>query len=158
MCTTIDPGSCIRWVLGFGIKIGYDTNPYKNYALSPQDFWERVQKGKEMVRTGEELGKIGRWHYSTLAGSALHKGDTKWRCDIQTLISLYIRNGRCARFHDKKRRVCFRDGRRNGRCAHFCDKRRRAPRNTRLLYLHNRRCVIWTRVSLLSKKRVRLGY
>jgi hypothetical protein len=24
MCGTIDPGSCIRWVLGFGIKIGYD--------------------------------------------------------------------------------------------------------------------------------------
>jgi hypothetical protein len=25
MCGTIDPGSCIRWALGFGIKIGYDT-------------------------------------------------------------------------------------------------------------------------------------
>jgi hypothetical protein len=24
MCGTIDPGSCIRWVLDFGIKIGYD--------------------------------------------------------------------------------------------------------------------------------------
>jgi hypothetical protein len=24
MCGTIDPGSCIRWVLGFGIKNGYD--------------------------------------------------------------------------------------------------------------------------------------
>jgi hypothetical protein len=24
MCGTIDPGSCIRWVLGFGIKTGYD--------------------------------------------------------------------------------------------------------------------------------------
>jgi hypothetical protein len=25
MCGTIDSGSCIRWVLGFGIKTGYDT-------------------------------------------------------------------------------------------------------------------------------------
>jgi hypothetical protein len=24
MCGTIDPGSCIRLVLGFGIKTGYD--------------------------------------------------------------------------------------------------------------------------------------
>jgi hypothetical protein len=24
MCGTSDPGSCIRWVLGFGIKTGYD--------------------------------------------------------------------------------------------------------------------------------------
>jgi hypothetical protein len=24
MCGTIDPGSCIRWVLGFGVKTGYD--------------------------------------------------------------------------------------------------------------------------------------
>jgi hypothetical protein len=24
MCGTIDPGSCIRWVLGFAIKTGYD--------------------------------------------------------------------------------------------------------------------------------------
>jgi hypothetical protein len=24
MCETIDPGSCIRWVLDFGIKTGYD--------------------------------------------------------------------------------------------------------------------------------------
>jgi hypothetical protein len=26
MCETIDPGSCRRWVLGFGIKTGYDSN------------------------------------------------------------------------------------------------------------------------------------
>jgi hypothetical protein len=26
MCGTIDPGSCIRWVHGFGIKTGYDTS------------------------------------------------------------------------------------------------------------------------------------
>jgi hypothetical protein len=25
MCGTMDHGSCIRWVLGFGIKTGYDT-------------------------------------------------------------------------------------------------------------------------------------
>jgi hypothetical protein len=25
MCGIIDPGSCIRWVLGFGIKTGYDS-------------------------------------------------------------------------------------------------------------------------------------
>jgi hypothetical protein len=25
MCGTIDPGSCIRWVLSFGIKTGYDS-------------------------------------------------------------------------------------------------------------------------------------
>ena len=26
MCGIFDPGSCIRWVLGFGINIGYDTS------------------------------------------------------------------------------------------------------------------------------------
>jgi hypothetical protein len=27
MCGTIDPGSCIQWVLGFGIKTGYGIYP-----------------------------------------------------------------------------------------------------------------------------------
>jgi hypothetical protein len=40
-------------------------------------FGERIQKGKEMVRTGEEQGKIGLCHYSILAGSTFLKGDTK---------------------------------------------------------------------------------
>jgi hypothetical protein len=37
-------------------------------------FGEDVQKGKEMVTTGEKQGKIGRHHCSTLAGSVLFKG------------------------------------------------------------------------------------
>jgi hypothetical protein len=33
MCGTIDPRSCIRWVVGFGIKTGYDiTPPNKNLS------------------------------------------------------------------------------------------------------------------------------
>jgi hypothetical protein len=28
MCGANDPGSCIRWVLGFGLKIGYDRCPH----------------------------------------------------------------------------------------------------------------------------------
>jgi hypothetical protein len=38
MCGTIDPGSCIRWIFSFGIKIGYDRDvvPMKSHAeLSP---------------------------------------------------------------------------------------------------------------------------
>jgi hypothetical protein len=82
-----------------------------------------------MVRTGQEQGKIGRRHDSTLAGNALYKGDTKWRCVILMLVS--IRNGRRirfhdkrrrARFHDKRRRARFRDGRWNGRRIYFLIK------------------------------------
>jgi hypothetical protein len=86
-----------------------------------------------MVRTGEELGKIERWHYSTLAGSALHKGDTKWRCAIQTLVSLYIRNGRCARFHDKKDASAFMMGDGIGDAHTFVTKGD-APRETRVSF------------------------
>jgi hypothetical protein len=53
-------------------------------------FRECVQKGKEMVRTGEERDKIGRRYYSALAQSALFKGDTKQRRVILTLMSLYM--------------------------------------------------------------------
>jgi hypothetical protein len=81
----------------------------------------------------------------------------KRRCAILTLI-LYIRNGWRARFRDKRRHTCFRDERRIGRRTRFCDKRRRAPRNTHLLYLHNWRRTIGTRVSLLSQKWAHLGY
>jgi hypothetical protein len=52
----------------------------------------------------------------------------------------------------------FHDGKRNGRRARFHDKRSRAPSNICLFYLHNRRRVIGTCVSLLSQKRARLGY
>jgi hypothetical protein len=51
-------------------------------------FGERIQKGKEMVRTGEEQGKIGLCHCSILAGSTLLKGDTKQRRATLTLVSL----------------------------------------------------------------------
>jgi hypothetical protein len=110
-----------------------------------------------MVKTGQEQDQIGRRHRFALAGNDLYKGEMKWRHIILMLV-LYIWNGWRARFYDKRRCTHFRDGRRNGRHVHFCDKRRCAPRNTCLLYLHNRRCVIGTCVSLLSQKRVRLGY
>jgi hypothetical protein len=32
MCGIIDHGLCIRWVLGFGIKAGYDKTPYGWFA------------------------------------------------------------------------------------------------------------------------------
>jgi hypothetical protein len=38
MCGTIYPGSCIRWVLGFGIKTGYDRFPLLVMALG----WARL--------------------------------------------------------------------------------------------------------------------
>jgi hypothetical protein len=94
------------------------TNPYKNYTSSPQELYF-VQKGKEMARTGQEHGKIGRHHCSVLARNTLYKGHMKWRCTILTLISIYgmgdaptfmikgeapyIRNGRRTCFHDKMR-------------------------------------------------------
>jgi hypothetical protein len=34
MCGTVDPGSCVRWVLGFGIKTGYDTSPSASWPRS----------------------------------------------------------------------------------------------------------------------------
>jgi hypothetical protein len=37
-------------------------------------FGEDVQKGKEMVRTEKEQGRIGNRHYSALARSTLFKG------------------------------------------------------------------------------------
>jgi hypothetical protein len=35
MCGTIDPESCIRWVLGFSIKTGYDRGAGPTYKASP---------------------------------------------------------------------------------------------------------------------------
>jgi hypothetical protein len=35
MCGTIYPGSCIRLVLGFGIKTGYDNKSYPSPKLTP---------------------------------------------------------------------------------------------------------------------------
>jgi hypothetical protein len=52
-------------------------------------FGEGVQNGKEMVRTGEEHGKIECRHCSTLAESALLMGDKKWRHTTLTLDSIY---------------------------------------------------------------------
>jgi hypothetical protein len=54
------------------------------------NFRERVQKGKEMVRIGQEQGNIRCHHCSALAGNAYYKGDTKWRPTILMLISLYM--------------------------------------------------------------------
>jgi hypothetical protein len=34
MCGTIDPGSCIRWVLDFGIKTGYDSVQHEEGSSS----------------------------------------------------------------------------------------------------------------------------
>jgi hypothetical protein len=81
----------------------------------------------------------------------------KWRRTILTLV-LYIRNERRTRFCVKRRRVYFRYERRNGRRARFHDKRRRAPTNMCLLYLHNQRCIIGARVSLLLQKWTLLRY
>jgi hypothetical protein len=50
-----------------------------------------LQKGKEMIRIGQEQCKIGRHHCSALAGNMLYKGDTKQRCVILTLVSVYTK-------------------------------------------------------------------
>jgi hypothetical protein len=43
MCGTIDPGSCIWWVLGFGIKIGYDSAAVIGKRIeSYQSRWKRM--------------------------------------------------------------------------------------------------------------------
>jgi hypothetical protein len=43
MCGTIDPTSCIWWVLGFGIKIGYDISPELPHAkLKPSSMFTSV--------------------------------------------------------------------------------------------------------------------
>jgi hypothetical protein len=53
MCGTIDPGSCIRWVLGFGIKTRYDMLPIifenqarvERYNISKALFVCKLEKG-----------------------------------------------------------------------------------------------------------------
>jgi hypothetical protein len=46
MCGTINPGSCIRWVLGFGIKTGYDSSDTFLGMWSPAglNIWWRVDR------------------------------------------------------------------------------------------------------------------
>jgi hypothetical protein len=67
------------------------TNPYKNYASPPQDFYRARLKRKEMVRTREEQSKIRRRRCFSLARSTLFKENMKQRCDILTLVSLYMK-------------------------------------------------------------------
>jgi hypothetical protein len=50
----------------------------------------RIQKEKQMVRTGQQQGKIGHCYCSALAGISHYKEDIKWRCAILTIVSLYI--------------------------------------------------------------------
>jgi hypothetical protein len=38
MCGTIDPGSCIRWVLSFGIKTGYDRQTPQSFEITIFEF------------------------------------------------------------------------------------------------------------------------
>jgi hypothetical protein len=116
-----------------------------------------LQKGKEIVGIEQEQSKIGRRHCFALAGNTLYKRETKQRCAILTLV-LYIWNGWCVHFRDKRRHTRFRDGRRNGRHVRFRDKRRHAPKSACLLYLHNRRHAVGARVSLLSQKWTHLKY
>jgi hypothetical protein len=128
-----------------------------SYFITARFFEGHLQKWKEMVKTRQEKGKIGRRHCSALARNMLYKGETKQRCVILTLV-LYIQNGRRAHIYDKRRSARVRDGRQNGRCAHFRDKRKYTPRNVHPLYMHIRICAIGMHVSLLSHKWVRLGY
>jgi hypothetical protein len=45
MCGTIDPWSCIWWVLGFGIKTEYDNYmPYGTLKLKKKEFTELDQE------------------------------------------------------------------------------------------------------------------
>jgi hypothetical protein len=51
MCGATDPGSCIRWVLGFGIKTGYDNYPSEIVMIClPQ------------ARLGIAIGRVIEWH------------------------------------------------------------------------------------------------
>jgi hypothetical protein len=50
---------------------------------------EYVQKGKEIVKTEQEQGKIGHRYCSALIGSVHYEGERKWRSVILTLVSLY---------------------------------------------------------------------
>jgi hypothetical protein len=53
-------------------------------------FGEGVQKRKEMIRIGEEHGKIGRRHCSALAGSMLFKEGYEMKtCHSNTHLSIY---------------------------------------------------------------------
>jgi hypothetical protein len=47
MCGTIDPGSCIRCVLGFGIKTGYDNGGGGFFFNSTA--WVRQRRADAMV-------------------------------------------------------------------------------------------------------------
>jgi hypothetical protein len=48
-----------------------------------------------MVRIGQEQGKIGHHHYSTLAGNVLYKEDMKQKHTTLMLISLYTKWEMC---------------------------------------------------------------
>jgi hypothetical protein len=53
MCGTIDPGSCIRWVLGFGIKTRYDNHHLGNIGYArKQRMWQ--QEDKRLAQQGLE--------------------------------------------------------------------------------------------------------
>jgi hypothetical protein len=50
MCGTIDPGSCIRRVLDFGVKTGYDT--WRRGTIPPDDDGGRCP----LVAQNEKVG------------------------------------------------------------------------------------------------------
>jgi hypothetical protein len=53
LCGTIDPGSCIRWVLGFGIKTGYDSPLWSNpwFHKSSQSHGSERRRGCTRIET-----------------------------------------------------------------------------------------------------------
>jgi hypothetical protein len=59
------------------------------YFITTRILEGHIPKGKEMVRTEQEQGKIGRCHRSALAWIMHYMGDTKWKHAMLMRISLY---------------------------------------------------------------------
>jgi hypothetical protein len=73
VCGTIDPGSCIRWVLGFGLKTGYDTARFasthfvnlstatKTCVNPPFAFLKGPTKSSPHVEKDQVIGMVCSW-------------------------------------------------------------------------------------------------
>jgi hypothetical protein len=91
MCGTIDSGSCIRWVLGFGIKIGYDIRRPLNCCRSLLHILLlrfglhlRMLTGDRMMLLGERGGSsVGKCRESDVE-SRDHQGGSPRPCRLRT--------------------------------------------------------------------------
>jgi hypothetical protein len=79
MCGTIDPGSCIRWVLGFGTKTGYDRSGFRATFCAhhiPQGVIKLKKKEFQDLKRGSMSVNVYVTKFTQLSRYAPHKVDT----------------------------------------------------------------------------------